>query len=131
MKKVFLSLALLALVTVGCVSATTMKKKKEKEETCSDCHCQVEAPLTDLGWLKDKVIEFDYPAHVPSMKVYTCKYQNNKDGFFFEEVGVRDGQQYLYDCKGNLLCIIGGIVGRVDTVYNVDYTSLQLIYPNL
>ena len=127
MKKVFLSLALLALAAVGMLSISSC----EKEETCSDCHCQVEAPLTDLGWLKDKVIEFDYPAHVPSMKVYTCKYQNNKDGFFFEEVGVRDGQQYLYDCKGNLLCIIGGILGRVDTVYNVDYTSLQLIYPNL
>ena len=32
MKKTFLSLALLALVAIGCVSATTMKKKKEKEE---------------------------------------------------------------------------------------------------
>lgn len=32
MKKVFFKTALLALVAVGCVSATTMKKKKEKEE---------------------------------------------------------------------------------------------------
>ena len=32
MKKVFLKTAVLALVAVGCVSATTMKKKKEKDE---------------------------------------------------------------------------------------------------
>lgn len=128
MKTNVLKIAVLVLASVGMLSISSCEKEKE---TCSDCHCQVEDPLTDLGWLKDKVIEFDYPAHVPSMKVYTCKYQNNKDGFFFEEVGVRDGQQYLYDCKGNLLCIIGGFAGRVDTVYNVDYTSLQLIYPNL
>ncbi len=32
MKKVFFKTALLALVVVGCVSATTMKKKKEKDE---------------------------------------------------------------------------------------------------
>ena len=32
MRKLSLSLALLALVAVGCVSATTMKKKKEKDE---------------------------------------------------------------------------------------------------
>ena len=130
MKKVFLKIALLALVTVGCVSATTMKKKKEKEETCSDCHCQVEAPLTDLGWLKDKLAEYDN-SYSLRIKVYTCKYQTNKDGFFFEEVEMSDGQQYLYDCKGNLLCTTGGISGRLDDVYNVDYNSFQLIYTNL
>ena len=32
MRKIFLKTALLALVVVGCVSATTMKKKKEKDE---------------------------------------------------------------------------------------------------
>ena len=32
MKKVFFKTAFLALVTVGCVSATTLGKKKEKEE---------------------------------------------------------------------------------------------------
>ena len=32
MRKIFLKTALLALVAVGCVSATTMKKKKEKDE---------------------------------------------------------------------------------------------------
>ena len=32
MKKVFFKIVLLALVAVGCVSATTMKKKKEKDE---------------------------------------------------------------------------------------------------
>ena len=32
MRKTILKTALLALVAVGCVSATTMKKKKEKEE---------------------------------------------------------------------------------------------------
>ena len=32
MNKNILKIALLALVTIGCVSATTMKKKKEKDE---------------------------------------------------------------------------------------------------
>jgi len=32
MRKIFLKTAVLALVAIGCVSATTMKKKKEKDE---------------------------------------------------------------------------------------------------
>ena len=127
MKKVFLKIALLALAVVGMFSVSSCEKWKE---ICSECHCQVENPLTDLGWLKDKLAKYDnsYSLHI---KVYTCKYQTNKDGFFFEEAEVRDGQQYLYDCKGNLLCTTGGISGRLDDVYNVDYNSFQLIYTNL
>lgn len=127
MKKVCLKFALLALAVVGMFSVSSCEKGKE---TCSECHCQVENPLTDLGWLKDKLAEYDN-SYSLRIKVYTCKYQTNKDGFFFEEVEVRDGQQYLYDCKGNLLCTTGGISGRLDDVYNVDYNSFQLIYTNL
>lgn len=126
MKRIFLKIALLALVAVGMSSVSCEKG----EETCSECHCQVENPLTDLGWLKDKLAEYDN-SYSLRIKVYTCKYQTNKDGFFFEEAEVRDGQQYLYDCKGNLLCTTGGISGRLDDVYNVDYNSFQLIYTNL
>lgn len=126
MKRIFLKIALLALVAVGMSSVSCEKG----EETCSECHCQVENPLTDLGWLKDKLAEYDN-SYSLRIKVYTCKYQTNKDGFFFEEAEVRDGQQYLYDCKGNLLCTTGGILGRSDDVYNVDYNSFQLIYTNL
>lgn len=126
MKRIFLKIALLALVAVGMSSVSCEKG----EETCSECHCQVENPLTDLGWLKDKLAEYDN-SYSLRIKVYTCKYQTNKDGFFFEEAEVSDGQQYLYDCKGNLLCTTGGISGRLDDVYNVDYNSFQLIYTNL
>ena len=127
MKKVCLKFALLALAVVGIFSVSSCEKE---EETCSECHCQVENPLTDLGWLKDKLAEYDN-SYSLRIKVYTCKYQTNKDGFFFEEVEMSDGQQYLYDCKGNLLCTTGGISGRLDDVYNVDYNSFQLIYTNL
>ena len=127
MKKVCLKFALLALAVVGMFSVSSCEKG---EETCSECHCQVENPLTDLGWLKDKLAEYDN-SYSLRIKVYTCKYQTNKDGFFFEEVEMSDGQQYLYDCKGNLLCTTGGISGRLDDVYNVDYNSFQLIYTNL
>ncbi|MBO7201047.1 MAG: hypothetical protein J6V54_06615 [Bacteroidales bacterium] len=127
MKKICLKFALLALAVVGMFSVSSCEKG---EETCSECHCQVENPLTDLGWLKDKLAEYDN-SYSLRIKVYTCKYQTNKDGFFFEEVEMSDGQQYLYDCKGNLLCTTGGISGRLDDVYNVDYNSFQLIYTNL
>ena len=127
MKKLVLKTALLALAVVGLFSVRSCEKG---EETCSECHCQVENPLTDLGWLKDKLAEYDN-SYSLRIKVYTCKYQTNKDGFFFEEVEMSDGQQYLYDCKGNLLCTTGGISGRLDDVYNVDYNSFQLIYTNL
>ena len=127
MKKLVLKTALLALAVVGMFSVSSCEKG---EETCSECHCQVENPLTDLGWLKDKLAEYDN-SYSLRIKVYTCKYQTNKDGFFFEEVEMSDGQQYLYDCKGNLLCTTGGISGRLDDVYNVDYNSFQLIYTNL
>ena len=127
MKTNVLKIAVLVLASVGMLSISSCGKEKE---TCSDCHCQVENPLTDLGWLKDKVAEYDNPSSL-RIKVYTCKYQTNKDGFFFEEVEMSDGQQYLYDCEGSLLCTTGGISGRLDDVYNVDYNSRQLIYSNL
>ena len=127
MNRNILKIALLVLVAVGMLSISSCEKG---EETCSECHCQVENSLTDLGWLKDKLAEYDN-SYSLRIKVYTCKYQTNKDGFFFEEVEMSDGQQYLYDCKGNLLCTTGGISGRLDDVYNVDYNSRQLIYSNL
>ena len=119
MNKKALKFALLALVIVNISSCT-----------CCNCLCKVKNPLTDLAWLKDKLAEYDNPYSL-RIKVYTCKYQTNKNGFFFEEVEMRDGQQYLYDCKGNLLCTIGGFLGKADSVYNVDYNSFRLIYTNL
>ncbi|MBR3938549.1 MAG: hypothetical protein IKJ67_01050 [Bacteroidales bacterium] len=144
MKNNILKTALLALVAVVMLSVGCSKGENEYGDRhrqtenpindldgqCNDCHCQVENPITDLAWLKDDVAEFNNSGAM-GIKIYTCKYLTNKDGFFFEEAGVYDGQQYLYDCAGNLLCTIGGISGKKDTVYNIDYNSFQLIYKNI
>ena len=127
MKKLTLKIAVLALVAIGSISTIGCKKE---EQPCNECHCQTSNPLSDLEWLSAKVAEFDTPGYIMSMEISTCKYQNDKDGFFFSEEECSDGQQYLYDCNGNLLCTMGGIAGKIDTVYNVDYNSLQLIYRN-
>ena len=130
MKKLVFKAIILAMVAIGSISTIGCKKDKEEsnERKCNECHCQTANPLTDLEWLRTEVAEMDEA--ILSMEISTCKYQNDKDGFFFAEVQCSDGQQYLYDCSGNLLCTMGGIAGKIDTVYNVDYNSLQLIYRN-
>ena len=127
MKKLVFKAMILALVAIGSISTIGCKKE---EQPCNECHCQTSNPLSDLEWLSAKVAEFDTPGYIMSMEISTCKYQNDKDGFFISEEQCSDGQQYLYDCSGNLLCTMGGIAGKIDTAYNVDYNSLQLIYRN-
>ena len=125
MKKLVFKAIILALVAIGSISTNGCKKE---EQPCNEGHCQTSNPLSDLEWLRTEVAEMDEA--ILSMEISTCKYQNDKDGFFFAEVQCSDGQQYLYDCSGNLLCTMGGIAGKIVTVYNVYYNSLQLIYRN-
>ncbi len=127
MKKLVFRAMILALAVVGSISTIGCNKE---DQPCNECHCQTSNPLSDLGWLRAKVAELETPGCAMSMEISTCKYQTDKDGFFFSEEQCYDGQQYLYDCSGNLLCTMGGIAGKRDTVYNVDYSSLQLIYRN-
>ena len=126
MKKDRLKLALAAFATVGIISTIGCKKEEEK---CNDCHCQVENPLTELEWLGEKARLLG--ESIDPAAIYSCKYQINKDGYFIDGcIQCPDYQQELYDCKGNLLCYIGGFVGEIDTIYNIDYNSFQLIYQN-
>jgi hypothetical protein len=116
----------MALAAVGMLSISSCEKEKKK---CNDCHCQVENPLIELEWLGEKARLLG--ESIDPAAIYSCKYQINKDGYFIEScIQCPDNQQELYDCEGNLLCSIGGFVGAIDTVYNIDYNSFQLIYQN-
>jgi hypothetical protein len=110
MKKIFLSLALLALAAVGMLSISSCGKEENEvdgnevveKEICNECHCQVENPLTELEWLKKEIERYDN-ADV-ALTVYSCKYKIgtdtiDKDGFVIE-CGFRD----LYDCSKPCCC---------------------------
>ena len=131
MNKLFsLKFLLLALAAAGVLSISSCEKGEgEKREKSNDCHCQVENPLIELAWLREKASLLENS--VDPAAIYSCKYQINKDGYFIDGcIQCPDYQQELYDCDGNLLCYIGGITGTIDTIYNIDYNSFQLIYQN-
>ena len=105
------------------LTALFMKANKQ----CTECHCQTLNPLEELDWLKKKLNKL-YEKGCSADEIYSCKYQKDKDGFLFVNTTCRDVPQELYDCRGNRLCTIGGVLGRRDTIYNIEENSLQLIF---
>jgi hypothetical protein len=83
-----------------------------------------------LPWLKEMVADFSTDS-LASVKIYQCTYQNSKIGFLIERfVGSPDGEMELYNCEGDLLCILFGIDGSYCPEYAVDLHEKipQLIY---
>jgi len=102
-------------VTIGCT------KPPEKQHKV----CNVDNPLTDLSWLKEKIDEFYLLSQENpnlSVAIYQCKYGNEETGFLVDEGNVKP----FYNCVGNVLCIMGGFAG--ETCSELDIVNKELIW---
>jgi hypothetical protein len=89
--------------------------------------CIFDDPLTDLPWLKEKIDEVYQLINEglkPSVKIYQCTYDNDKIGFL-EDLG---NVSFIYDCEGNVLCIMGGDAGETCEELAIDFANKRLIW---
>ena len=125
-KKIFFPAILLAVFFV--VASLSGCKNTDTEPPSNESECKVENPLTDLDWLSQKISKFDSDS-TRTVKVSQCKYQTDKTGFLIEPcVGCPDAGTELYDCKGNLLCVLLGETDDPCAEYEIDANSISLIY---
>jgi len=125
-KIMFISALLLAVFFV--VASLSGCKNTDTEPPSNESECKVENPLTDLDWLSQKISKFDSDS-TRTVKVSQCKYQTDKTGFLIEPcVGCPDAGTELYDCKGNLLCVLLGETDDPCAEYEIDANSISLIY---
>jgi hypothetical protein len=105
----------ISFVTIGC------DKPKTPDSTCN-----VDNPLTDLPWLKTKIEELTllYQDNPLSVAIYQCTYSNGQTGFLEE----RGNIAFFYNCKGETLCTMGGVVGETCPELNIDFANGKLIW---
>ena len=78
----------------------------------------VENPLTDLPWLKAKVDEITLiikNGNPLSVSIYQCVYGDSETGFLIDEGNIKP----FYNCKGEVLCIMGGVAGETCPELNI------------
>ena len=113
MNRNILKIALLALVTIGCVSATTMKKKKEKEERLKPFvgtiigteECAGVALLINFNSpdsIGDKVYVGD-SRYYNVVKTYSISLDSLKIGDTISGTFMPDTSSLIHICDGNIL----------------------------
>ena len=111
MKKIILIIAILFTINSCC--------KKQDLIT----YCNVENPLEDLEWLKERYEAYDYENENPdNARIYYYKLYDGREiiNLSFETFGG------LFDCAGNSLCSYGGFVGAVcDSIYTIRDIKLS------
>ena len=88
--------------------------------------CNVKNPLTDLPWLATKVEEYTSFSQNNSLRVtiYQCMYGDGQTGFL-EDLG---SIKPFYNCEGDVLCVLGGVVGETCPHLNIDLANKKLIW---
>lgn len=86
--------------------------------------CNVEDPLVELAWLSDIIANFSPPE---GSTVYQCTYNNEETGFLIHICGgCLDDPETLYDCKGNIVCYLDGMIEG--DCGNIEIKDKELIY---
>jgi hypothetical protein len=92
-------------------------------ENGEQVYCYVDNPLTDLLWLKEKIVQYEASGFYT--RIYQCTY---KDGIgFWDAMG---SASYFYDCAGEMICIVGGSVGNTCPELEIDFENRKLIWEN-
>jgi len=116
----FTMITTLCLVVVTLLAAFGCDKSKKPVNICN-----VDNPLTDLPWLKEKIDEFNLLAQESqnlSIAIYQCKYGSDDVGFLIDEGNTKP----FYNSSGEVLCIIGGFAG--ETCSELNIVSQELIW---
>jgi hypothetical protein len=106
----------MTIAIAGCSSSN--------EEIVQMTSCDVENPLADLPWLKDKVDEITllFQSNLLHIAIYQCTYGDGKIGFLED----RGNIVFFYNCEGETLCIMGGNAG--ETCCELNIISKELIW---
>jgi len=92
--------------------------------------CDFDNPLTDLPWLKEKIDDLNLLAQENAslpISIYQCRYGSEEIGFLIDEGNIKS----FYNCKGEILCIMGGVVGEICSELKIASQKLiwQINYP--
>jgi len=130
-----LKITTLLVIIAGCISACNDPKpqpgRNENPEDTTQITdttkivCKFKNPLTDLPWLKEKIDEFNLLAQENpnlSIAIYQCTYGNEETGFLVDKGNTKP----FYNCKGEVLCIMGGDAG--ETCLKLNIVSQELIW---
>lgn len=85
--------------------------------------CNVDNPLEDLPWLKNKVNTMK--RNKQQAEIHRWIY-NSIEGFVVTEcVKCADGLTYFYNCEGKVICEFGGMFGRITCPDFEEKTTLR------
>ena len=110
------------LILIGSFSACEKHEQIEYENSCG-----FEDPLTDLPWLKGKIEEIVLTTQSDTLlfvSIYQCTYGNNETCFLIDEYNIKS----FYNCNGDTLCIIVGLIGELCSELNIDIQNKKLIW---
>lgn len=119
---------LLIIITSMVMLVSFCNREEDEPNSENNTFCNVENPLTDLEWLKQKVNESK--EDTVKLRVYKVVF-DGQEGFIVEECVYGDCSRPVgayYDCSGNELCQYGGFVGNLCTEYEEKTTKKELIY---
>ncbi|MCL2327079.1 MAG: hypothetical protein FWC39_01060 [Bacteroidetes bacterium] len=135
MRTNILKITALLVIIAGCISACNDPKpqpggNENPEDTTqitdtTKIVCEFENPLTDLSWLKEKIEEFNLLIQENpnlSIAIYQCTYGNEEIGFLIDKGNTKP----FYNCKGEVLCTMGGVAG--ETCSELNIVSQKLIW---
>ena len=88
--------------------------------------CGVDNPVKENPWLK-RTIEETCEMRM-FLRVYVCTMNDGRQAFFLTDPGIDDGYECLHNCQGELIGYRGGIAGRVEGDWSVNWGTLRLIY---
>jgi hypothetical protein len=126
MKENILKITAILLILTGTVACVMISCKKENN--AQEQVCNVDNPLTDLEWLRQRVAGFASNP-LTHIRISQCTYGTNETGFLIEPcVGCPDFGCELVNCEGSLLCVLWGLVGSDCGEFHVDFENKKLIW---
>jgi hypothetical protein len=115
--KNFLKTTALFAILLGLAGGLTHCEKIEDKEVI----CDVENPLTDLPWLKEKIAQYEASGFYS--RIYQCTY---KHGIGFLDIA--GSMNFFYNCAGEVICILGGFAGNTCPELEIDFENKKLIW---
>ncbi|MCL2073227.1 MAG: hypothetical protein FWH18_04865 [Marinilabiliaceae bacterium] len=120
---------IIILICCFCLTAVCCNNSNNEPEPINEPDptdiCEFVNPTTDLIWLKEIVEEIVLIAESGnpiSVSIFQCIYGNNETGFLIDKGNINP----FHNCKGEVLCIMGGNVG--DTCSELNIVSQEQIW---
>ncbi len=81
--------------------------------------CDVDDPITELGWLADKIADANANSQKIKVSKVILKLNKREEGFIIQTGFWSILISGYYNCNGEVLCTIGGVVGNLCDKYKI------------